>query len=390
MRQQLLLLAAILCYAVSTTAQITVTNTSFFSANDVLYSSNDTSGLHATITPKSGVAQTWNFPLIRHTSDTLWVREANTGAAFVNFPSSTMRLPYLGGEAYCVKSATAVTAVGISGNFLGTAGGGTPQNIAIAQPFTIQLAPLHYNDKKTYKGSFKYTIAIASIPQLAALIAAQLPAGTTADSVRLNYTQTNRDTLDAFGALTVPAGTYQVLRNKQTVYTSTKIEVHAGLSFFKTWIDITSQLAGAGGGTGGNIKAADTTVTYSFVANTEKQAIAAVSMKKNKSVGNTRFLAGQTAVGTTDAAEAGRKLELRISPNPTADLVTVGINATDATNAATISVLDIVGHEVYRSTINGTAQQFNTANWRGGMYICTLLDARGNILASKSLQVMHP
>ncbi|MCB0532365.1 MAG: hypothetical protein H6574_06915 [Lewinellaceae bacterium] len=88
----------------------------------------------------------------------------------------------------------------------------------------------------------------------------------TADSFRIRITQQRISSIDAFGTLAIPGGTFDVLRKKQTEYRSTAVDVKvAPLG----WIDISTI-----GGQPLLPLGTDTITTFHFLNDVSKEAIA--------------------------------------------------------------------------------------------------------------------
>ena len=107
-----------------------------------------------------------------------------------------------------------------------------------------------------------------------ALIAA-LPAQPISLRYRINITRL--DVVDAYGTMSIPGGTYNVLRVKRTEYKETRLDGKY-LMPFPGWIDITDNAIPAGfQGLG-----VDTTITYFFYNDVVKEPIAAVTLNKEQ------------------------------------------------------------------------------------------------------------
>ncbi|MBK9018427.1 MAG: hypothetical protein IPM82_32720 [Saprospiraceae bacterium] len=134
-----------------------------------------------------------------------------------------------------------------------------------------------------------------------------VPAG-IADSIRIRVTASRYDLVDAYGSLSIPGGTYDVLREKRTEYRDTHLDIHT----FLGWIDVTAQ-AGAAAGLG-----VDTLVTYNFISNTEKEPIAVVQVDNSGSiVQQVEYKDNGVVSGNNDVVAT--KPEVLVSPNPAVD-----------------------------------------------------------------------
>lgn len=290
-------------------AQITVTNATFPAAGDILKTATDLDPDGVTITPPGGPA-TWDFTGLAATfkSETTFLA-ASEGSAFASFPNAELVSIGAGGqgETYFDITATSFNNLGFYGS--DPAGGvPVPTNFKFSPPVPERRAPLNFIDNNLAETSLNIVLPIDS---LLGAILAQLgvPAG-LADSLRVRVTASRYDLVDAYGKLTIPGGTYDVLREKRTEYRDTHLDIHT----FFGWIDVTAQ-AGAGAGLG-----IDTTVTYNFISPTEKEFIAIVEMDNSGSTvvqveyKDNNVISGNNSVATT-------KPEVLVSPNPATDLV---------------------------------------------------------------------
>ncbi|MBK8504041.1 MAG: hypothetical protein IPL46_18640 [Saprospiraceae bacterium] len=122
-------------------------------------------------------------------------------------------------------------------------------------------------------------IYVAAISSQESFSSAILPPGFLAglgfdpsmiDSFRLRINILRNDIVDANGALTIPGGTYDVLREKRIDYRSSQVDIHTSMG----WIP-SSNWPGLG---------TDTIVNYRFISGIEKEPIAILQMDPSQSI----------------------------------------------------------------------------------------------------------
>jgi hypothetical protein len=370
---QLLILT--LFIAVSTTqAQITLTNSYFPNAGDSL--------LTATASPlvirnfvvsPAGANQTWNYSYLRntlnnnlHTSVTYLPVTADT-AAQREFTDANLIVKTAGQTTCYKKSTTKLELVGFAGT--------RQANLALGinahfSPYVIERrAPLVYNTQNNNTSSFLVSFPSSVIPDS---ILRTLPI--RPDSFRINYQTIRNDKVDAWGSMTIPGSSpYQVIREKRTEITKSKIEIHA--AGFPIWIDITGVIF-----TGTNLPI-DTTYQYFYWSNTAKEPIATVTANSRDSVTSVEYKYLPINTSTNDQKTTTNQIS--ISPNPSNGNITIN-SETPITGETTLIIFDTQGRETTSLKINleTSKASLQLNNLSSGLYIYTLQNQEGNPLAN--------
>ena len=365
--------------AASSFAQTTVTNNWFVRDQDLLYSATDSSATGVTVTAASNVAQAWNFSTLQASrKDTFEVFTAASGTAAAAFPTATLRISFLGGWAYAVRTGTVVKIIGYSGDLLNV---GQSFNIPFSDAQEFQVAPITFGQTINNTSALRFAIKTSDYPTIDSLLSTLLPGGISADSLRINRTTKDHDVVDAFGTVQVPNNTitYDVLRSYRTAITDTKLELKIG---FFGWVDA-SQFGTAIPGTG-----KDTTYSYNFMSNAERQNVATITMAKTGGIARVQYLYAPTAVATKNAIAATPNLTA--APNPASN--TVRIAATELPQGSyTLRIANVLGSALYTERVSANATSYvDVSNWQNGIYVYTLSDAKGVVLAAKRLFVSHP
>lgn len=243
--------------------QITVTSSSFPAAGDTLRIAFDTIAAGITISPPGG-NQNWDFSNLTASLTRLQtVKPASEGGAAADFPSANLVIiGALDGESYYNASGSAFQLVGFSGG--DQIGFGLDVVTSFNPPLVERRAPMNFFDVNSTNGALLVPFAASELP--AALLSLfPFPP----DSIRLRLALNRVDIVDGWGTLSIPGGTYPVLRERRTEYTDTRIDIKIGVL---PWTDITALVPIPGAGLG-----RDTTLSYHFFSNTEKEPIAVVN-----------------------------------------------------------------------------------------------------------------
>ncbi|MBP6184804.1 MAG: T9SS type A sorting domain-containing protein [Saprospiraceae bacterium] len=251
------LFIALLLGIVPTAAQITITNSSFYTVGDTLRLAQDNTPQG--VTPgMSGENQVWDFSAIGvDTTLVIPVLNASQGSAFASFPDANMLLNNGFGESYYTRSPSEITLLG----FVGGGFGGFPISITPTYnpPVIEKRAPMNFFDVNTSESSFLVAFGTAILPD--SLFAA-LPL--KPDSIRINQSLSRLDVVDGWGETIIPGGSYESLRERRRTITETTVEVQV----FGLWVDLATfgfPLPGLG---------KDTTLEYHYYAADIKEPIA--------------------------------------------------------------------------------------------------------------------
>ncbi|MBK8558140.1 MAG: T9SS type A sorting domain-containing protein [Lewinellaceae bacterium] len=171
----------------------------------------------------------------------------------------------------------------------------------------------------------------------------------TADSFRIRVTYQRVSTIDAYGTLDIPGGTFDVLRKKQTEYRSTAVDVKvAPLG----WIDISTiggqQILPLG---------TDTITTFHFLNDVSKEAIAICTLNTSQN----QVLDVQYKVMPPPAATYTPAVyEVSTYPNPVQHTLFVHFTD-DATAAYQLQLINVQGRMVLEKTVTAAASEHDVS-----------------------------
>lgn len=275
MNKPLLLLLSLITTAISSFAQITVTSSDIATAGTTIYTFYDSvatpTGL--TITAGSSTAQTWDYSALQYDLfDSIeFVTPASTGYAS-NFPSSNLALEQDDFISFLNLSSGGLSIEGIYGDISGQ---NFPLAVSINPTLSVINFPANYGDALMDTAVIDSTVSGAAFGI------------STVDSARFIRKMIVNSEIDAYGSLTTPSGTYDVLR----VYTMQVNIDTLNVLFFGSWQTFQTTI--------------DTSYTYQFIANGEDYFVLDVTTDTpNGNIIESSYKEGYTlaaVVNTTDA-----------------------------------------------------------------------------------------
>lgn len=222
MKKALLILIIGFYLTLSAHSQITIDSSDIGSPGDVISWVEDTLVNGLTISAASANMQTWDFSLLGATSYEQVVFSFPSGIpGGSQFPDANLALNQGGLDIFIDKRQDAIEILGISGDLLGQ---GSPIVARFDAPYKLLSFPGNYGDISTEQATFDSTALDIDA------IGIDIP---SVDSVRIERTILNENTIDAWGEIILPSGTEQVLR----IYSrETTTDVATGRNPFFGWI----------------------------------------------------------------------------------------------------------------------------------------------------------
>lgn len=378
----MLLASALSALCLATSAQITITNATFPVAGDSLVYAVDESPIGVNAATPPGGPQNWDFTTLQ--SDdllSLVYRPANAGSQSANFPGADLVITGQTGETYFNVTNQQFQVLGYAG---GDPAGFGLNVLAKFSPSVVERKnPLNFFDIIDQSTNLTLPFSTAGLPDSLFEGAPFVP-----DSIRIRVSTERLEVVDGFGTCQIPGGTYPVLRQKRTEYTTTGIDIKVP---FLGWLDLSTVIGGGGGGGIGGFIGTDTTISYRFLSNTEKEEIAIATMDPNLSdVATIRYkhIPTSSTVEPT-VAFAGN---IQAFPNPAVEWVRF-----DCTNIPpgeyTLKIFNILGKQVWKKnyTLSGTTSfRIELDDFKKGSYIYSLVDKSGNSVGTKRLVILKP
>jgi hypothetical protein len=343
------LLSFILLLSQLAKAQITVNQSDFVTAGDIIYMASDSNCI--TSPGIAGANMTWNLSsLNNHTVDTSWFLNpaGNPGANLFTGANLVQKMPDgAGGFFYAYYQVTS-TFVDMLGFTDGT--NHTPYDVPYRQ-FTF---PATYNSTFSGTSVMHFTFPYPLPPY---------------DSAKIVVTNTYTSLVDGWGTVTTPTGTYGSLRQRMVTSQSDSTFLHDSTNNTWTW-----------DGTPPTPNPADT--GYNWVAKTTKFNVAGISINDP---GNVPAATGTYLLAVVSSLnEKASAKNLVIYPNP---MTTESIIESDRPfQNANLKVYNMVGELVKEiAQINGNQVRLQKEHLPNGVYYIQISELNEVVATRKFL-----
>ncbi len=193
--KKLFLLFTGLCFVFVNNAQITITSNEIVDVGDIIFESTDTIPNNSVISPGGTGNQTWDFSsLEEHDTDSTYLLNADETPYYLVFPTSNIAAYTLPDSmySYITKNETGMFQNGFVGDIFNN---GETDTFIYIMPELIIATPVNYNDMVL--NTSKIEIFFSS-------------------TMKIIQTVFSKDTIDAYGDITIPAGTFSSLRKFRT------------------------------------------------------------------------------------------------------------------------------------------------------------------------------
>ncbi|HVA98518.1 MAG TPA: T9SS type A sorting domain-containing protein [Bacteroidia bacterium] len=341
MLKKILLLSAFCFILNAANAQIVVYSTDVVSVGQTLLQANDSTPI---VKPGSaGISQTWNYSGLHATTvDTITTVDPASTADGSQFPTSDLALiqKLTKDTIYTNNTTAAFRAQGVVSSF-----NGNNVVVHLNPPQTLLVFPATYLTHFADNYTTNIRQAITTIPGY--------------DSVRVKAVLVGKDTIDAYGSMQTPLGTYNVIRVNEYQITADTIFLR---SIFGTW-----SLAPISGN-----PRLDTNYHFSWYANSlGYQLVSMDSAKSGGAISNVQWLMS-APVPTSVNNYTAISNNVLVYPNPAKD----EINFTVAgSTPSSVVIYDITGRTmITQSLTNSSTNTINTSSLKDGFYIYKLLD----------------
>ncbi len=375
-----ILLSFFLFISISISAQITVTSATFPEEGDTLKTVFDGMPVNVEINPSTGtIDATWNFSNLQGVLRETIIRAASTGSASDQFPNANLLTSFgLTGENYYRTTDNLYELIGYQGP--DPANLGLNLSIHINPPLVERRAPLNFTDSYSDEAAVLVPIDADDIPGGILDSFAITP-----DSLRLRIAIDRNGFVEGWGSLTIPGGTYDVIREKRVELTETRLDVKIGIGPFSEWIDVTDVI-------GLDFLGMDTTTTYNFYDETSKEAIAIVTVDD---IDNDQVIFVEykyNDVMTNVHYINNGKPDILAYPNPAME--NLRMEFMNLQNGKySIKMYNILGVEVWNKDYNVNGDRIikiDISNFRKGTYLYSLVNENGKTISTKRLVVMRP
>ncbi len=350
MKKTLLILSSFSFVITSAIAQITITSNDITIPTHLVYQSTDT--LPTVSVGSAGASQTWNMTALgQSTKDTL-LFESYAWAPNTNYPTANLVIKQ-GSKSqfvYAISNSSSLS-------FLGNAGianiGGNPTNInqmdspteiSVTYPYTYNSS---FNNNYRTKAKFYYGYNVTV-------------SGNTVmvDSIREYSSVKKTAVVDAWGSLTTPLGTYNVIRSKETKITHDTVDAY--IHAISSWYNVQ--------------KTADSTTTYTFWANGVGFPLVTATMDSTGNVKSVQWLTTMPALGINEYSSS---LNESVYPNPAQNEINF---VADASKQKAIKLFDVTGRLIDTFSVTNETTTINTSSYANGVYYYSIIGKDNSIL----------
>ena len=353
MKKSLLFVSALILGSLSASAQITITTADIASPVKIIYQANDTLLTSPTIIGSFGISQTWNMSALNaHTIDTMtfmsyaWVPSTD-------FPTSNLVVKQGSQYAfsYLTNSASGLSAEGYRALVNIGTWSDTVSQISTPSEKIINF-PSTYLSSFTNNYTTRAYFGVGVDPGFGVVI----------DSIRQKSVAKKTLLVDAWGSLTTPLGTFNVLRVEETIVKHDTTDIMA----FATWNPFpgTPQIT------------ADSTTSYSWWANGVGFPLVSIALDSLSNIKQAQWLQVLPAVGIN---EYTAPTQVNVYPNPAQNEITFAV---EASKIGSIQVFDVAGRIIDSYPVLGALASINTSNFANGIYTYALI-SKDNVVLNR-------
>lgn len=240
-------------------------------------------------------------------------------------------------------------------------------------------APLSYGDQYITNSSIFFPFSIDVLPDS---IVDQLPI--EPDSIRIDISAKTTDDIDAWGSMSLPTGTFDVLREKRVQEINTSVSVFT----LGAWVPIPNELIDPAGAFLGG----DTTTSYNFYNDKAKELIAIVNVDSLGTMASRIEYKADNINTNTVIIQPGKK-DLVLYPNPSYGFVRLDFVNLDK-GQYRFEVSNVIGKKIWSKNYiinhsNEVAKE-DLSFLSKGTYLFSLKDNQGKTLITKRLVIITP
>jgi hypothetical protein len=380
MKNVMYALVVLMMFPSLASAQITITNSTFPVAGDILKYVNKGQLSTPLNIGNVGGPQTWDFSQLNsgsRSNDTIKV--ASAGPEFASFPDAELLLTSFGQNQYIDVKTGKMSLIGAGGNngFFPI-----PLKISYSSAPTYRRAPITFIQTANSTGKFNLDLAGDIIPDS---LATTLPI--TVDSLRIQFISEETSVVDAFGTVNMQNKSVPVLREKVQSITDIKLFVKVP---FVNWIDasvLISQIGGNAGGFG-DLLGRDTSIIYNFYSATHKEILVSIDYDLDSTYNSVTFADIGGIISSTKNARLDIT-DMSAFPNPSQNIV--NLSATNMTSGNYLLIItDMQGKVVSFKPTNiydkEWQDQIDISQWPIGAYQVELINTSRTKAATTSIQ----
>lgn len=245
-------------------------------------------------------------------------------------------------------------------------------------------APLAYLDQYSTVTSNRATLSPDSIPPAALAIIGSFLEGV--DSLRITFTSTRNDLVDAYGTVLLDSKSYEVLRETRNESIFVKLEVK---SVITAWTDVTALAIQTSPQAGNFLGQQPRTVTQLYWSPGSIEPVA--EFVSDAGTGALQSLVyKQRIIPTSTDGPQLAQATINVYPNPATETAIFEVNGLGR-GEYTLSLFNVVGSKLAVKKFTAVSSQerlaLNVSDLPQGMYLYNLRNAQGRTIATKRLLV---
>jgi len=232
MKKTKLLIIAMVFFSVNTFAQITVTDADLVGVGDIIYQASDTVPGSAITPGNAGTNQTWDFSTLQESSTGNLLFISPIGTAYQNqYPNANLCMNDNGSLSYYNKTSTGLFIHGINDTVFHSPTLFYP--LPLTYGLTISDGPILIIDNVITGPLLSLALPPSTVSTLSNGLANR------ADTALIKIINTTDFLVDASGTITIPLGTFDILRLKSIKYTNSELDIYCSdtISGIGTWIN---------------------------------------------------------------------------------------------------------------------------------------------------------
>jgi len=341
-------------------AQITINQSDMPTVMTVIHMGVDT--VSPIVVTPAGPNQTWTYSgIVEDKQDSIFFPQPSWTPFGSMNPTSNICMYQLPDTtyAYMISNPSSMTMVGMAKSRIVTGN-------------QITASAHFYNDQTMMKFPTNYLDNFKDTSAFEARIKYGYMVGTFyVDSLKLRNKTWITDTIDAWGSMVTPLGTFPSLREKRIEISQDSLWAHV----MGSWQEVTS-LAGLG---------IDTLLTYSWYATNMKYAVFQLVVDySTDTVKTASYMNAMPSIGIADIAYGNSKYI--IYPNPANDVLNIYSNMTGNT---LIEIYDNIGNLIRKITLNETDKKININDLSVGMYFLKMTNLKTQLSSGGKFSVVR-
>lgn len=365
----------------SSFAQITVNTTTLPAAGDVLEIAAVPVDVAITTT-LAGPNQTWNYESLTGGLDQdQAIVPASSGSAGADFPDADIVVDFFGFDGYAKVNPNSIEVIGVSGEFAGLA---LPFSTRLIDPAIVRRAPMQYNDVYSDDASFGVAAGLNVLPQaITDVINSVNPIpGSTIDSIRVSYQIEQNQSVDAWGNMTTPGGSADVLRVSQMDVANVALEALVSTPVTSFWVDLTSLIPPS------ILQTGTQTFDYEhFYASDFKEPILSYQSGDFGLFTNVQYKRS-IPVGVNEIENIAN--DMHVFPNPVKHELNLNLDNIEIGTTYQIQITDMSGRLIWETTQDLTTNnQFDVSAIEAGLYHLRILNEEKTKGGTRLIEILR-